>query len=522
MSFFQSLLMGEGPYSAIWTLGDSNSRGNSDAVGTTPAAGTVYQWDAGSSNLRMITNLDLLEPVAAGAIGSQWPAAGTTYYNLTGKKPVFINTGVGGSAFFNSTPGFSWYTNDSLFSNAVTKVNNCLAYLGKTRPDLVIVECGINDAVQGAALSQTYVSSLVDRILTQYPDVRIVMTQPWGSPSIALTTYTLLQRCFQLRKWIKQEALDNPTVELGGDMGIITQWGGLQADGYHRTFTGNAFYGDKTMWGICQSTSLNKWTRSATGLYYNRISANRMGWINTLFNAWEAAGYLDDIDYYNVSSTAGFDNAGTDGWKNAIQDFGFVSVNSYPAPTDNVTYDGFKPEGSLDGDRMSLSPPTLIVNFADLSTDFLFGIHVSLNAVGATTNATQGGVRESAAGGIILIRQTGSSAIGVFAASTVETTNNTETRPTNGIYMAGRNGGTQELWKGATLVDSDPVAYVAPNPGANIRGMAIGNYNSNGTIQSKWAGATALSFLIKNTTINKTTWNNANLNFLSNWLTDVL
>src|SRR5687768_1625953 len=88
------------PFDVIWTIGDSISRGNSDAVGTTPTPDTVFQWNAGSSSLREITNLDLLEPVAAGAIGSQWPAAGTTYYSFTRKKPVFVNTGIGGSAFF--------------------------------------------------------------------------------------------------------------------------------------------------------------------------------------------------------------------------------------------------------------------------------------------------------------------------------------------------------------------------------------------------------------------------------------
>lgn len=514
-------LLGDRYHAIIWTIGDSNSRGNSTAVGTTPpVAGSVKQYDSANNNLRVITNLDLLEPVAAGGIGSQWPQAGATYFALTGNIPVFVNTGSGGSAFFNPTAGFSWFTNDTLYAGALDKLQNCLTLMNRTAPDLVIIELGINDVVQGHALSQTYVQSLIDRILTDFPGVRIVMSMPWAG-STPVGTYALLERAYQIRKWIKQEAIDNVTVEIGGDNGPLTTWGGLfQADQIHRNFSGNAFYGDKMMWGICQPLSVNKFARGIIGLLYNRISSTRIGWLDSHFENWEASGYIDDIDQYCVSSTAGYTDAANK-WKNSVIDFGFVAVNSFGDAT-HADYDGYHFAGLSDADRVNIAPMSLIGNFVNFSTDFLYGVHVGVNATAATTAATQHGALESAAGGRIQILQTGSSTIGVYAASTTATTDGTETRPTaGGIYMAGRNDGTQELWKGDVLVDSDAVAAVALSPGANIRVSTVGNFNNNGTIQLRWAGVSALSFLIENDAINKTTWNTYNTTFLSNWLTNV-
>lgn len=508
------------PYDVIWTIGDSISRGNSDAVGTTPIPDTVFQWDAGNSNLRMITNTDLLEPVAASATGSQWPAAGSTYYSLLRRKPVFVNCGIGGSAFFNPSAGFSWYTNDTLFASAVTKVNNCLSYVGQSAPKLVWINCGINDVVQGHALDQVYLTSLIDRILAEFPGVRICITQPWASAA-AVLTYANLTRLYQIRKWIKALCFTYPTVEIAGDLGINTQFGSnFQADLIHLNFTGNSFYGDKSMYGICQSLALNKWTRSMTGVFYSRISETRMGWLNTFIETLDGAGELENIDSLEITSTAGYTDVSNQ-HKNAVQDLGFLSVNAYGSAISHVTYAGYQTAGLLDSDRISAAPLTLLADKANLSNDFIFWISMGANLVGATTTSCQHGVRESASGGIVMIRQTGSSTIGIFGASTTELTNGAETRPANGFYGAVRDGGNQRLIKNDTVVASSAVAAVALSPGTAIRSATLSNYNNNGTIANRFAGVFYARGFGKYTTMNKTTFVNALNTFLADWLTNV-
>lgn len=502
----------------IWTLGDSISRGNSDAVGSTPLTNTVFQWDDGNGQLRMITNTDLLEPVAAGGTGSQWPEAGKTYYELTGRRPVFVNTGIGGSAFFNPSAGFSWYTNDTVFDNAVDKLNRCLAYMGRTKPLFVWINMGINDVVQGNGLLQVYLTSLIDRILAEYPGVRICMTQPYAS---AVTTYANQTRLYQIRKWIKALTFDYPEVEIAGDLWVNTAWGSnFQGDNIHLNALGNGFYGDKTMYGICQSLGLHKYARSMAGVYYNRISTTRIGWLSTLATTLDSAGELENIDSLSFHSTAGYTDA-TNKHKNSFQDIGFIATNQTVAAVAQFDFDGFHAAGLSDSDRIACAIPSLLADKSNLSNDFISGIWLGANLVAATTAAAQHLVRESAAGGIIGIQQTGLSTIAAFAASGAGTTDGTETRPANAFYAAVRDGGTQRLFKNSTQVDSDVVAAVAMNPGANLRSYSVANYNNNGTIQQRWAGVAKATMFAKYTTMNLSTVVGAVDTFLADWLTNV-
>lgn len=527
MSFFQALLTGGGS-DVIWTMGDSISRGNSDAVGETPPIlGSVKQWDAGNSNLRDITNLDLLEPVAAGAIGSQWPRFGITYYERTGRVPVFVNCGVGGSAFFNPSAGFSWYTNDTLFSNALTKVQNCLAYMGKSAPRYVIIGSGYNDTVQGHALDFTYITSLVDRVLAAFPGVEILFTLPFSN-SASIATYANLTRLYQIRKWIKSLMWLYPTVGICGDLSVIHSWGsGFQADNVHLNEGGNAFLGDKSAIGLTAGNQYHKYTRGVISTMYWRISTTRKGWLDTFITTLETAGLLEQLDSLLVPANAGDDTDGV-GWKNCIQDFAFISNHS-PADTLNYTdytYQGYFPDGLADAERISNTPITLAVDKANLSNDFFVGIYLASNAVSSGTAAAPFGVRESAAGGIVLMRQNAAGNIGVFAGSTVETTDATETAFTSGLYWLARNSGNQLFGKDTTTKQNAAVAAAALSPVANVRGLSIGNYNSNGTIQLRWAGGVKAFVIAKWTTISSSnnlssTFKNALDAFLADWLTNV-
>lgn len=518
MQFTQhSLGKGAAPMDVIWSLGDSISRGNSDAVGPTPTPNTVYQWNDSNGQLRMISNTDLLEPVAAGGTGSQWPQAGSTYYELTGHKPIFVNTGVGGSAFYNPSAGFSWYTNDTLFDDAVDKLNRCLTYMGRTKPHFVWICMGINDVVQGHALSNTYLTSLIDRILAEYPGVRICMTQPYA---LSVTSYADLTRLFQMRKWIKALCFTYPEVEIAGDLGIISQYGSaLQGDNIHLNYTGNAFYGDKAMYGICQSLSLNKWVRSFTGAMYSRISTTRMGYLDTLLT--DLGSEFQNMDSLQFTTTAGYTDA-SNKHKNALTDLGFINVPSILSAASQFSHDGWSPAGLVDSDRIAVTPISLLADKALLDSDALFGLYITLNIVAATTASSLHAVRESASGAIYMVRQTGSSTVGIVAGCGVELTNGTDTRPTaDHFWGAARDGGNQRLIKDATVVASAAQAATAMSPGTNVRSLSVGNYNNNGTIQQRWAGKVTWRILAKYTTMDKTAVMNAMSSFMTNWLQNI-
>jgi hypothetical protein len=254
------------------------------------------------------------------------------------------------------------------------------------------------------------------------------------------------------------------------------------------------------------------------GVFYSEISDTRIGWLNTLISTLDTAGELVNIDSLSITSTAGYTDA-SNKHKNAIQDIGFVGVNQYLAAITNIDFDGYHPAGLLDADRIATPVPSLLADKSDLMTDFISGVWLGANAVGATTISAQRGVRESASGGIILIRQNGSSQIEVFAASGSGLVNGAETRPANGFYGTVRDGGNIRLVKNDTVVASSSVAAVAMSPGTNIRTQSAANYNNNGTIQFRWAGLMKAHIFAKYTTMNKTTVMNAMTTFLNDWLT---
>lgn len=124
------------------------------------------------------------------------------------------------------------------------------------------------------------------------------------------------------------------------------------------------------------------------------------------------------------------------------------------------------------------------------------------------------------------MRQNAAGNIGVFMGSTVETTDSSETAFVSGLYWGARNAGNQLFGKDTTTKQNAAVAAVALAPGANIRGLSLGNYNNNGTIQFRWAGGVKAFMIAKWTTISSSnnlssTFKTALDAFLADWLTNV-
>lgn len=472
-------------------IGDSKARGNSDAVGTAPAANTVYQWDAGSNAVIAVGSGDLLEPVAAGAVGSQWPAFGTAYYNRTGYKPVLVNCGIGGASYVNSgNTNFSWYTDGSLYSNAVTKTNNCLANLGLTKVKAVFIIMGVNDyAQQSYTLATSYINSLIDRINTDYDTPKIYIS----IPAKANATNTQLTRGLAIRPLIRLVALTYSNVEIFANDNSLLGWGGYyQVDDYHFNFAGNEKLGEMIARQITLDPSYNKWTRSVLGSFYNDQSTARQQAYDAFFVSQVAAGnfdLLDEMHFYNADQV-----------NNAVVDWSFC-VNATPTNCTFHANSDIETSGSS-GSHMSFSAPSRTIRNCDFASDFILGVRIKTNHASSTTAGDIMGVRESASGGMIEMGQQVSSQVYYRAGDATATTYTGITKFNNNkLYSVARNGSTKYLIEDITTLTSTTQAAVAMSP-TNVLGATLGARNNNGTIDAHINAQFVYSFTAKYTTFN--------------------
>lgn len=502
------------PYYSVMIIGDSVARGNSSAVGTTPPFGSTFQWDAGNSDLRMITNLDLLEPVAASAIGSQWPQFGESFYRYTGgrRKSVLINCAIGGSSWDNaSDTSFSWYTNGTLYSDAVTKTQNALTFLGHSQPDVVYICLGINDAAQQAyTLNINRLTSLIDRINSDFSTPRICVSIPG---KINISTLTELTRIRTMGKMIKSLSFTYSNVELCGSMTNMTAWntGGLLFnDDYHLTALGNNLLGDKLARQIAiPAHTYHKYARFLIGALYDNTTAAQRSTLNTWATDMEGFSLLTELDSLQVYSNMGLNE------QNAYIDWGGtitgVPVNSPVYGPDYVDLDAASTQ------RISSGQPSVYFDKGALATDYIMGAYVRENRVAAGTVATLFGVRESASGGINLLRQTAGSVINFFAGSTTSSTNGAETKfADNAYYALARSSGNQLLIKNSTIVQTSAAAAVA-HGATLIRGLGVGVYNNNGTLADYFDGDIAYLHSSKYSTWDLTNFQTVMNNLMANW-----
>lgn len=505
-SFTEETVSGE---RVIAIIGDSNARGNSTAVGSTPTAGTVYQWDEGAGNLRQITNLDLLEPVAASAIGSQWPRFGITYNALTGKIPVLVDCAVGGTRWHSGTAAVSWDTSGDLWPDARDKINDALTFLSLDRPWAVYINMGINDAAQDSyTLAQSYLNTTIDRVNAEWSSPRIFVVMI-GKANI--TAYSDQARILNMRKMIKNLMEIYSNVEVCGSMADLVAWGGnIQVDDYHMNFTGNEKHGEMVAWQMAMSTGYNKVTRSIAGLFYDHPSTTRLGWLDDWVTTIGSDFYqYDELHVYS-------DIAGDD--KNAGIDWAFLSPSiAVGSPT--ISYNYIETNGT--NQYLSQGQRSL---YYDNSTesDVISGAYIGTNssAAGGSDRALIG-LRESASGGIFLLNQRSTSQLGILAHSTSGTLTSSETKFANNSHYAGfRTGGDHGIVKNSSVVVQATVASVA-HGATLLRGSTVGNYNNNTSLGQYINCQFQLSYTRPYSTVNLSTQHTNFSNLLTNWLTNV-
>ncbi len=106
--------------------GQSNAVGNAQALsGINAATGTVLQYNAGT--------LKSINDPATGNAQSPWPAFGVSYYTLTGKRVIIVNTAINGSAQTvkaGDLQGFgNWDTTGTCYGNAIDTMAKAMTYL---------------------------------------------------------------------------------------------------------------------------------------------------------------------------------------------------------------------------------------------------------------------------------------------------------------------------------------------------------------------------------------------------------
>lgn len=497
----------------ILIIGDSIARGNSTAFGSTPVPNTVRQWDDVNGTIINVGSTDLIEANPAG--GSQWPDFGIGYYNLTKNVPVFINTGIGGSLFNAAgSPSLSWYTDGTCWSDSVAKARRCLTYMGRVDPDIVYIHLGISDANAVYTLDPIYVTSLIDRINTEYHSPRILISMIGGP---FLTTYSQLLRQTTVRKYIKALMFTYANVEVAGHLGNFILWGSaFNADNIHLNALGNELLGNRLAKQLAVAIpNCHKYTRSIIGMLYHNITATRQTWINDFVLAMESAGLLSELDSLHIFGGIGGDSANR--FKNATIDWALLSPAGFTNAgviTDTCAV--------LDGStlRIAIGQYSIFMDKSNALTDFIAGVYILDNRSSAATLAYLFCTRESAAGGLIGVRQTGSSSLSIFGGAGTTSTDATEAAlADNAMYSVARSGGNQILIKNSTTVQSFAQAATALSPGSNVRAGAVGAINNDGTI-SGWINADLrMEYCAKFSTWNAAAFKTALDTLLTNWLT---
>lgn len=507
-------------YYAVMIVGDSISRGNSTAVGPTPTTNTVYQWDAGNSNLRAITNADLLEPVAAGGTGSEWPAFGIDFYRRTGRNPVFINCGVGGSRFnYPGQPDFSWYTDGNLYDNAKTKTDNALAYLGKSRPDVIICILGINDVTPATdTLSYTYVQSLIERLSSDYPGTRIIMTSP---SSFTIDTTAKVVRLYTMRKYVKRAQFDYANVELGPSFSNFTVWDTtlnlFNDDNVHLNYDGNLTLGQRLSYQCTLSLTLDKVTRYALTNLYDDMNTTRISILDDFISGLRADGNLSELDVLRIFSNANGNNL------NTTLDIGMLGATIFNnGPT--ISYDGVTFDGT--NDSASIMPTQYLADKAVLASDFWFGVYVIDNMTAAGTAACLFGAREgNSSSSLLRLRQTTGNVIELYPYCATATTPITYSGDTafqdNTLYSGGRDGSSGLIAKNETIVTNSACTFATPT--ANTTSMTVGGWNDQqaGPAVSQFINAKCGAvYFSKRSTFDLAAFKSRLDTFLSAWLTN--
>lgn len=449
----------------VLCIGDSHTvrRGpTGTSYGPTPAAGTVYQWDVPNQQLYEVAATDILQTGASANWGSIWPQTGIEYFNKTGRKPVFVTMGVGGSNYSPRTgDSGDWSTADTLYATAKSECDNCLAFLGLTSPKYIFVNLGVNDSRGATALAtiQSDIASLYNRLHTDYPHATILQIMMGRNETEVSTA-----RAITIRNYIRDEAEARSYMHIVASETAMWSNSYYDSDNLHLLQTGNNVIGEMIgRWLDPANAIYSKWARSIIASHFDALSTTRKGLINQWVSDMGSL-YFDLDQFYNLHTTIEA-NTYFD-W--TFQYGGFKTSSTFTA-NDCVTTNGTSSYWRPDYDQTKTVHAT--------STDGFAGCKIKTNrsAAGGSTRVAMG---RAAAGDQTVLGQTNLSLIYHRFNDLTLTTDADETKLADDSYYAtGRSGTTKILYKNGVNVNQATQAITSQSTGP----MYLGALNNAGT-----------------------------------------
>jgi len=461
-------------------IGDSIGRGNSDAVGSTPPAGTVYQYDAATDSIVEVGATDLIEVAAIKTPnGSPWPRFGIDYNAATGLKACFACTAIGGGHFYTAADSgnLSWYTNGPLYANSKTKIDNALAALGVTKPKGIFIIMGYNDVANSTGTTYAHVTSLIDRINTDYDTPNIYIS--FNNKHSAIADNVLYQVQQNMKKFIRQLSYDYANVELFMSLETLDIRGSnYQVDDAHLDFSGNEAVGACLSRQLNLSSSYHKHARFIIASFESTLSDARKTLINNFIQSQDTSGNLELIDSLYWFKGPAYNDILID-W------FGLTTPVPVGSPT--VTADLYL---ATNGSSQRVSGPCVSMS-SDKSlpeSDIILGARIATNTDGSGLDGAIFGTREGAATSIIDLAQTITPELSYRLSSAGVTLygSGDDYFVNDSFHATARNGGTVYLIKNKTEVTSASVASATLASTTNAT-LTLGARNNNLTIDRYFA-----------------------------------
>lgn len=453
----------------IGIFGDSKAAGNSTAVGETPSANTVFQWNRAGS-IDAVTNTDLLY---VNSTGSQWPRLGIRWFNGFAKKPIFVNNGMGGSNFYSSIGGTdSWDTNGTLYSDSVTRINACLSAAGIQRMKAAFIVCGVND-VNSADTLQTVldaIPSLITRINTDFPGTTIYISIPGQSITPNARVGSIKSAVMNLANTFSNVFVTVNEVTLFSN--------NYFSDALHFTAAGNAKWADMTMDYVLSSETDKEVRRVLNATFVDPLSTGNKSAYKTFVEGQKLLGNWSKLSSLQIYRADTKPNVLTDLTGNtAARDFGF---------TFNT-----KANASFDGISTYIQSYFLPVAYPGTSTqdDFIFGLKTGASNTPAGTLATVYGNTSTT---LTVLRQTATNVTAFYANSGSAVNYATDTTIQSNIRYAVKRTASNSLalFKNGVSVQTGSAASGSPTSGI----FMVGCRGTAATPSEFWNGELMYTF----------------------------
>lgn len=341
-----------------WGLGDSTMQGSNNNTGPGPDPQGAGLYIDTNGVIQTIGSTDLPGSVN----GSIFPQFCIDRFASTGKKPVILNSGVGGTKFFGTWNGVSagYVAQRNRAVTALTTVG-----VQKLR---VLISCGINDGQSGDSLAQinTDIGNLIADINTTFnnPPIYIIM---FGVASTGGTRWPII------RGYIREWTITHSNVEICMQYAPFNDWGLYSADGIHLSQTGQNRAGAMLSRYLNLSSSYSKWAKSIINSFYSDLSTTQEEAINTFVNSMLISNY-----WHNTISFFWYD---TPHKNDVFVDWGLINTlidNAFVYnPDANIT------TNTSQSARMNISPTNNTYRFS--KSDLAIGARIANNmtAVGA-------------------------------------------------------------------------------------------------------------------------------------------